>query len=106
MVPEIQKFLIQGSELLASRRGDIETLLNYLDKNLIVLKERLNEENFERILTIIWESSAQTLAETIQYNIDVSNCISYSILFYCLELSFYFNRKRDLQATSKTSWTF
>jgi len=72
MVPEIQKFLIQGSELLASRRGDIETLLNYLDKNLIVLKERLNEENFERILTIIWESSAQTLAETIQYNIDVS----------------------------------
>jgi hypothetical protein len=72
MVPDIQKFLIQGSELIAFAGPDTETLINYLDKNLIVLKERLNEKNFDRILPIIWESSAQSMAETIQISIDVN----------------------------------
>ena len=51
---------------------DSETLINYLDQNLIVLKEKLNETNFERILSVIWESSAQSLSDTIQMSIEVS----------------------------------
>lgn len=38
--------------------------------NLVVLKETLNEENFDRILTVIWESSAQSLNDTIQLSIE------------------------------------
>lgn len=71
MVPDIEKFFIQGCELVAHAGRDTETLMNYLDKNLIVLKQRLNEKNFDRILSAIWESSAQSLAETIQLSIDV-----------------------------------
>jgi len=71
MVPDIQKFLIQGCALIAYAGRDTETLINYLDKNLIVLKERLNEKNFERILSVIWESSAHSLSETIQISIEV-----------------------------------
>ena len=51
---------------------DSETLINYLDQNLIVLKEKLNETNFERILSVIWESSAQSLSDTIQMSIEVN----------------------------------
>ena len=51
---------------------DSETLINYLDQNLIVLKEKLNETNFERILSVIWESSAQSLSDTIQMSIEVT----------------------------------
>jgi hypothetical protein len=53
---------------------DSETLINYLDQNLIVLKEKLNETNFERILSVIWESSAQSLSDTIQMSIEVRRC--------------------------------
>jgi hypothetical protein len=42
-------------------------------QNLIVLKEKLNETNFERILTVIWESSAQSLSDTIQISIEVGH---------------------------------
>jgi hypothetical protein len=58
-------------KILATGR-DSETLINYLDQNLIVLKEKLNETNFERILSVIWESSAQSLSDTIQISIEVS----------------------------------
>ncbi len=57
-------------KILATGR-DSETLINYLDQNLIVLKEKLNETNFERILSVIWESSAQSLSDTIQISIEV-----------------------------------
>ncbi len=43
----------------------------YLDKNMLVLKEELNEANFERVLSVIWESSALSLHNTIMLSIDV-----------------------------------
>ena len=63
--------LLTGLVNLVSGR-DSETLINYLDQNLIVLKEKLNETNFERILSVIWESSAQSLSDTIQMSIEVT----------------------------------
>ena len=72
MAPVIQRFLIEGSSRFTYTENSAENLINYLDKNLIVLKEKLNETNFDRILTVIWESSAQSLSDTIHLSIEVS----------------------------------
>ena len=36
-------------------------VVEYLDKNLVVLKDNLNKENFDRIRSVIWESSVSCL---------------------------------------------
>ena len=72
MAPVIQKFLIEGSSLVSYAARDKESLLQYLDKNMVVLKDELNETNFNRILSVIWESSAQSVSDTINLRIDVS----------------------------------
>ena len=79
MAPVIQRFLIEGSSRFTYTENSAENLINYLDKNLIVLKEKLNETNFDRILTVIWESSAQSLSDTIHLSIEVS--VSHSFMY-------------------------
>ena len=71
MAPTIQKFLIEGSSLVTYAGRDKDNLLQYLDNNMVVLKDELNETNFERILSIIWESSAHSLQDIIMLSIDV-----------------------------------
>lgn len=71
MAPVIQKFLVEGSSLVTYAGRDKESLLQYLDENMVVLKDELNESNFERVLAVIWESSAQSLHDTIMLSIDV-----------------------------------
>ena len=71
MAPVIQRFLIEGSSRFTYSENSAENLVNYLDKNLIVLKEKLNETNFDRILSVIWDSSAQSLNDTIHLSIEV-----------------------------------
>ena len=80
MAPVIQRFLIEGSSRFTYTENSAENLINYLDKNLIVLKEKLNETNFDRILTVIWESSAQSLSDTIHLSIEVSVSTFYIVL--------------------------
>ena len=77
MAPVIQKFLVEGSSLVAYAGRTTDTLINYLDNNLILLKDKLNETNFERILTVIWESSAQSLHDTISLSIERKKPPSY-----------------------------
>jgi len=72
MAPVIQKFLVEGSSLVTYSGRSTENLIQYLDKNMILLKEELTETNFERVLTVIWESSAQSLNDTIMLSIEVS----------------------------------
>ena len=71
MAPVIQRFLIEGSSRFTYSENSAESLIGYLDKNLIVLKEKLNATNFDRILTVIWDSSAQSLSDTIHLSIEV-----------------------------------
>ena len=71
MAPVIQRFLVEGSSRVAYAGNNAQNLVSYLDTNLIVLKEKLNETNFDRILTVIWESSAQSLSDTIHLSIEV-----------------------------------
>ncbi len=70
MAPVIQKFLIEGCSLVAYAGRNIDSLIDYLDKNLILLKDHLTQVNFDRVLTVIWESSAQSLHETITLSIE------------------------------------
>lgn len=71
MAPVIQKFLVEGSSLVSYAARDKENLLQYLDKNIVVLKDELHETNFERILSVIWDSSAHSLADIINISIEV-----------------------------------
>ena len=70
MGPVIQKFLVEGCSLVSYAGRNIDSLIEYLDKNLILLKENLNSTNFYRVLNVIWESSAQSLHDTISLSIE------------------------------------
>ena len=80
MAPVIQRFLIEGSSRVAYGGNSTDSLISYLDKNLVILKEKLNAANFERILTVIWESSAQSLSDTIHLSIEVK-LSKYNLLY-------------------------
>jgi len=71
MAPVIKDFLLKSTNLVAyASKVDKNAVLNYLDENLIMLKRNLTDDNFERVLAVIWESSAQTLEELIYVFID------------------------------------
>ena len=71
MAPVIKDFLLKSTNLVTYAARDKTAILNYLDENLVLLKQNLTDDNFERILAVIWESSAQTLEETIYMCIEV-----------------------------------
>ena len=48
MAPFIQKFLLETSSLVASAGRDKDTLIQYLDNNMIMLKASI--ENFSHIM--------------------------------------------------------
>ena len=70
MAPVIQKFLVEGCSLVAYAGRNMDSLINYLDKNLILLKDKLNSTNFERVLSVIWQCSALSLHDTISLSIE------------------------------------
>ena len=72
MAPVIKDFLLKSTNLVtyAGRASDKNAVLNYLDDNMVLLKKNLTDDNFERVLAVIWESSAQTLEELIYVCID------------------------------------
>ena len=70
MAPVIKDFLLKSTNLVTYAARDKTAILNYLDDNLVLLKRNLTEDNFERVLAVIWESSAQTLEELIYVCID------------------------------------
>lgn len=73
MIPAMRKLLIEGAELLHQDSNSIDKVMRYLDNNLAKLHEELNEDNFTRILEIIWDYLGNILHELIQSNIEVSN---------------------------------
>lgn len=72
MSPSIYKFLVEGAELLHQESNSVERLMQYLDENLITLKNQLNEDNFEGFLNIIWDSVAGLLSELLESSLEVS----------------------------------
>lgn len=41
MAPVIQKFLFEGSSLISYGGRDVDSLIGYLDKNMLLLKGRI-----------------------------------------------------------------
>ena len=62
MAPVIKDFLLKTTNLVTYAARDKTSLLNFLDENLLLLKENLTDANFQRVLAVIWESSAQVLS--------------------------------------------
>ena len=70
MAPVIKDFLVKSTNLVTYASRDKTAVLKYLDENLVMLKDNLTEDNFDRVLAVIWDSSAQTLEELIYVCID------------------------------------
>merc|ERR1719323_753754 len=66
----IQKFLVRNCGEVFYAGRNMDSLIDYLDANLILLKDKLNAPNFDRVLAVIWESSAHSLHDTISVSIE------------------------------------
>lgn len=73
MAPEMNKFLIEGGEVINTNNNNLDNLIQYLDESLCTLNSELNEENFQRILDIIVEKLAVLMHNLIQMNLEVSD---------------------------------
>lgn len=72
MEPAMKRLLIEGAELLHQDSNSVDRLMRYVDQNLETLHDHLNEDNFNRILDIVWDILSQILHELLQSNLDVS----------------------------------
>lgn len=92
MMPSITRFLVEGAELLHQDCSSMDRVMRYLEANLDMLYQHLNNENFSRTLDIVWEQLGDVLYELIQANLEVCIFIFY---FLCSNLltwrSFYKN---------------
>ncbi|XP_020290678.1 protein unc-13 homolog 4B isoform X2 [Pseudomyrmex gracilis] len=70
MSPAMNRYLIEGAELIDTTSNAMDRLLQYLDTNLTTLHDNLNEDNFNRVLLVIWEIMSQTLYELVDTNLE------------------------------------
>lgn len=71
MCPPMRKFLVEGAEVLHQDSNSLDRLMMYLEESLKTLNTELNEVNFQRILSAIWEELAIILRDLVQTNLDV-----------------------------------
>lgn len=65
------RFLMEGAELIDTTSNSMDRLLQYLDTNLTTLHDNLNEDNFERILFVIWDILSESLYQLVHNNLEV-----------------------------------
>ncbi|XP_046996115.1 protein unc-13 homolog 4B isoform X1 [Schistocerca americana] len=70
MTPSIHRFLLEGAELLHQDSNTLDRLMKYLDDNLITLHSQLNEDNFDRILAIMWENVSHIMLDIVENNLE------------------------------------
>ncbi|XP_072759283.1 protein unc-13 homolog 4B isoform X6 [Anoplolepis gracilipes] len=70
MAPAMNRYLMEGAELIDTTSNAMDRLLQYLDSNLATLHDNLNEDNFKRILLVIWEIMSETLYELVNTNLE------------------------------------
>ncbi|CAL1673923.1 unnamed protein product [Lasius platythorax] len=70
MAPAMNRYLMEGAELIDTVSNAMDRLLQYLDSNLTTLHDNLNEDNFNRVLLVIWEIMSQTLYELVNANLE------------------------------------
>lgn len=62
---------MEGAELIDTTSNAMDRLLQYLDGNLATLHDNFNEDNFKRVLLVIWDIMSQTLYELVNTNLEV-----------------------------------
>lgn len=62
---------MEGAELSDSTSNSMDRLMEYLDSNFITLHDNLNDDNFQRILMVIWEIMAEILCQLVENNLEV-----------------------------------
>ncbi|XP_052755343.1 protein unc-13 homolog 4B isoform X2 [Galleria mellonella] len=70
MMPSVTRMLLEGAELLHQDCSSMERVMRYIDTNLNTLYQHLNNENFSRVLDIVWEQLAEVLYDLIQTNLE------------------------------------
>ncbi|XP_059057517.1 protein unc-13 homolog 4B isoform X2 [Achroia grisella] len=70
MMPSVTRLLLEGAELLHQDCSSMDRVMRYIDTNLDTLYQHLNNENFARVLDIVWEQLAEVLYELIQSNLE------------------------------------
>lgn len=82
---------MEGAELIDTTSNAMDRLLQYLDSNLATLHDNLNEDNFNRVLLVIWEIMSETMYKLVNTNLEVHiyrTCKHIFLLSY-RELSFF-----------------
>ncbi|CAB0028546.1 unnamed protein product [Trichogramma brassicae] len=73
MAPAMARYLMEGAEHQqqhdANSSNSMDRLMEYLDSNLITLHDNLSEDNFQRILMVIWEVMAEVLNQLVNSNL-------------------------------------
>lgn len=72
MSPSINRFLMEGAELLNQDSNSVDRLMQYLDENLVTLHSQLNPDNFDRILSIVFEKVAKIIYDLVESSLEVS----------------------------------
>ncbi|XP_034941538.1 protein unc-13 homolog 4B isoform X4 [Chelonus insularis] len=70
MQPAMSRYLMEGAELIDTTSNAMDRLLQYLDSNITTLHDNLNEDNFDRVLLVIWEIMSQTLYKLVHSNLE------------------------------------
>lgn len=92
MSPSMRKFLLEGAEVLHDDSNSMNRLQMYLEDSLDTLNTELNEINFERIKSAIYNELATILYDLVQSNLDVSVLVfSIECLFHHLIIQFVFS---------------
>lgn len=70
MQPAMSRYLMEGAELIDTTSNAMDRLLQYLDSNISILHDNLNEDNFDRVLLVIWEIMSETLYKLVNTNLE------------------------------------
>ncbi|KAI4490005.1 hypothetical protein M0804_004187 [Polistes exclamans] len=70
MAPAMSRYLMEGAELIDTTSNAMDRLLQYLDSNLTTLHDNLSQDNFERVLLVIWEIMSETLYQLVDSNLE------------------------------------
>ncbi|XP_011304160.1 protein unc-13 homolog D isoform X1 [Fopius arisanus] len=70
MQPAMSRYLMEGAELIDTTSNAMDRLLQYLDSNITTLHDNLNEDNFERVLLVIWQIMSETLFQLVHNNLE------------------------------------
>lgn len=93
----------------STTQARIDALVGFLDANLIFLKANLVPENFERVLSVVWSSTADSLVRVIRAGIVKRRPTSYFVNLrhaFRILLNFFFgNNNDDTSPTTRPSST-